>query len=122
MPADPFLSRLLAALKSADADEAAALYSDDAAMLSLEWTAEGRDAIRDRYGAFFDYHGSVEQVDVDRSQRAGDRLFAEFTLQSERGRFQLVNALLLDGNHARVHFSNVVDLTLNEDEVQVRVG
>ena len=104
-------------LLAADADAIAALYHDAAVMLSFEFGAkEGRDAIRDQYAAFFDFHGSISSVEADREVEHGDDLFVEFTMQSERGEFQLFNAFVLDGDTARRHFSNVIDGEVEADE------
>lgn len=92
-----------------DADGIADLYADDAVMLSFEFDAkEGREAIRDQFAAFFDFHGPIASVEVDRQVAHGDDLVVEFTMRSERGRFQLINAFVLRDGQAQRHFSNVV--------------
>ena len=104
-------------LLAADADALADLYHDDAAMLSFEFGAkEGRDAIREQYAAFLDFHGSITSIEPDREVTHGDDLFTEFTMRSERGEFQLVNAFVLDGGKARRHFTNVVHGDVEADE------
>lgn len=106
-------------LLDADADGIAGLYHDDAQMLSFEFgTKEGRDAIRDQYADFFDFHGTISSVEPDRTVEHGDHLFTEFTLESERGTFQLINAFVLDGGTARTHFSNVVQGEVEADEAE----
>jgi len=106
-------------LLDADADGIADLYHDDAQMLSFEFdTKEGRDAIRNQYADFFDFHGTISSVEPDREVEHGDHLFTEFTMESERGTFQLVNAFVLDGGKARTHFSNVVQGEVEADEAE----
>ena len=96
-------------LADRDADGIADLYAQDAVLLSFEFDArEGRDAIRDQFQRFFDFHGTITSVETEREVTHGDELFVEFTMQSERGTFQLINAFVLDGDVARRHFSNVV--------------
>lgn len=92
-----------------DPDAIAELYHDDAVMISFEFGARsGREAIRDQYAEFFTFHGAVESVEPDRETEHDGRLLTEFTMVSERGRFQLINAFVLDGEEARLHFTNVV--------------
>ena len=104
-------------LLAGDADALADLYHDDATMLSFEFGAkDGRDAIRDQYAAFLDFHGRIDSVEQDREVAHGDDLFTEFTMQSARGEFQLVNAFVLDGDRARRHFTNVIAGDVEADE------
>ncbi len=104
-------------LLARDADAVADLYHDDASMLSFEFGArDGREAIRDQYADFFEFHGAIDSVSPDREVEHDGSLFTEFTLQSERGAFQLINAFVLDGGKARRHFSNVVSGKVEADE------
>ncbi len=113
----PFFDQLRQHLLAADADAVAELYHDDAVMLSFEFGAkQGRAAIRDQFAEFFAFHGSVSSVEADRKAEHGDDLFVEFTMRSERGEFQLVNAFVLDGGQARRHFSNVIQGDVAADE------
>ncbi len=115
----PFLQDLRQHLPTADADALAALYHDDARMLSFEFgTKTGRDAIRQQYRDFFDFHGAISSVEADRTVEDGDRLFAELTMRSERGVFQLVHAVVLDGGKARTHFTNVIEGEVAADEAR----
>lgn len=96
-------------LLAANADGIADLYHDDAEMLSFEFGAkQGRDAIRTQYADFFDFHGAISSVEADRKVEHDGSLFVEFTMESERGEFQLINAFVLDGGKAQRHFTNVV--------------
>ena len=96
-------------LLDSDADGIAGLYHEDAAMISFEFgTKQGRDAIRSQYAEFFDFHGAISSVDVDRKTEDDENLFVEFTMTSERGEFQLINAFVVDSDKARRHFTNVV--------------
>ena len=71
-------------------------------MLSFEvGTKQGRDPIRDPYAAFFAFHGPVASVETDRQVENDANLFVEFTVRSERGEFQLLNAFVLDGGTSR---------------------
>ncbi len=106
-------------LLASDADAIADLYHDDAVLLSFEFGAkEGRDAIRDQYADFFDFHGPISSAEADREVEHGDDLFVEFTMRSERGEFQLFNAFVLGGGKARRHFSNVVQGEVEADEAE----
>ena len=106
-------------LLDADADGIASLYHDDAEMLSFEFgTKQGRDAIRSQYAAFFDFHGQISSVEPDRQVEHDGTLFTEFTMESERGQFQLINAFVLDGDKAETHFSNVVQGEVEADEAE----
>jgi ketosteroid isomerase-like protein len=106
-------------LLDADADGIAALYHDDAEMLSFEFgTKQGRDAIRAQYADFFDFHGAISSVEPDRTVEHDGKLFTEFTMTSERGTFQLINAFVLDGDKATTHFSNVVQGEVEADEAE----
>jgi ketosteroid isomerase-like protein len=106
-------------LLDADADGIAGLYHDDAEMLSFEFgTKQGRDAIRDQYADFFDFHGTISSVEADRKVEHDGSLFVEFTMASERGSFQLINAFVLDGGKAQRHFTNVVQGEVEADETE----
>ena len=115
-----FLDRHLDALRSANADAVAALYADDGALLSLDYARSGRDAIREQYQQFFEYHGSLSSASVERQQAGQDAVFAEYALTSERGTFRLLNAFVLDGETCRTHFSNEISVSLDADEVERR--
>ncbi|MDX1531468.1 MAG: nuclear transport factor 2 family protein [Rhodothermales bacterium] len=106
-------------LLDGDADGIADLYTDDAVMLSFEFDAkEGRAAIRDQFAEFFRFHGAIGSVETDRQVARGDDLFVEFTMESERGQFQLVNAFTLRDGKAERHFSNVVRGEVAADEAE----
>ena len=113
-----FLDRHLDALRSADPTAVAALYADVGALLSLDYVREGRDAIREQYQQFFDYHGTISDASAVRQQAGPDAVFAEYQLTSERGTFRLLNAFTLDGDVCRRHFSNEVSVELDDDEVR----
>ena len=113
-----FLDRHLDALRAADPDAVAALYADDGALLSLDYAREGRDAIREQYRQFFDYHGAISDASVVRQQTGPEAVFAEYSLTSERGTFHLLNAFTLDGDACHRHFSNELSVELDADEVQ----
>jgi hypothetical protein len=56
---------------------------------------------------------------VTRRAESGDRLFFELEMESERGRFVLVHAVVLNGEHAAVHFTNVIEGEVEADEAKV---
>lgn len=106
------------AVASADLDAVLDLYTDDAHLLSYEWVAEGADAVRERFQAFFDFHAPIESVDVPFQQTTDDAAFATYVVRGGRGSFEIVNAFdLRDGACAR-HFSNEVGAALDRDEVE----
>lgn len=114
-----FLDQHRQHLLAADADGIAGLYHDAAEMLSFEFgTKQGRDAIRDQYADFFAFHGAISSVAIDRQVENDGSLFVEFTMESERGTFQLINAFVLDGGKARRHFTNVVRGEVEADEAE----
>lgn len=111
------LQRHVAALTSGDAQAAADLYTESADLVSFDGVASGREAIAARYTQFFEYHGSISSVEILHRQDADDALFVLFAVESERGRFELVNVYLADGEHIARHFSNETSATMNRDEV-----
>ena len=116
-PSD-FVSRHAAAVAEGDAGKVAALYTDDAALVSFVWTAEGRDAVRQRFEDFFAFHGEVASVDVEHQRATDDAAFVQYAVTGERGTFHLVNVFVLDGDRCARHFSNEVAVELDRDEVE----
>lgn len=114
---DTLLSRHLAALAEGDAAATAALYADDAELVSFDGVAAGRDAITQRYAQFYEYHGTISGVEVLHQQDAGDAQFVLFALESDRGRFELVNVYLAAGERIGRHFSNETKAAMARDEV-----
>lgn len=112
-----FFDSLRQQLLAGDPDATADLYTDDAEMLSFEFGSKsGREAIREQYAQFYDFHGEISDVEPVRKAESGDRLFLEFTMQSERGAFELINAFELADGKARVHFTNVTEGEVAADE------
>ncbi len=111
------LQRHVAALTSGDADATAALYADGADLVSFDGVASGREAIAARYTQFFEYHGDISSVEILHRQDADDALFVLFAVESERGRFELVNVYLADGDRIARHFSNETSAAMARDEV-----
>ncbi len=101
------VSRHLASLAEADAAATAALYAESGRLVALDGVAEGRQAIASRYQRFFDYHGEISSVEVlaEQADGAGGQ-FVRFALQSVRGRFELLNVYLVEGDLIERHFSN----------------
>jgi hypothetical protein len=119
----PFTDRLHQHLLAADADALADLYTPDAEMLSFEFGSKaGRDAIREQYERFLAFHGAVASAEVTRQTESGDRMFFELEMESERGRFVLVHAVILEGEHAAVHFTNVIEGEVEADEAGASGG
>ena len=121
MSPDAFVSRHVAALTEGDADAIADLYTDDAVLVSFEWAADGRDAVRDRFAKFFDFHGEISEVAVEQQQTTDDSAFVEYAVTGERGTFHLVNVFVLEGDRCARHYSNEVRVELDRDEVETDV-
>ena len=113
-----FTARHAEALLTADADATAALYADDATLVALDGVSEGRDAIRDRYQTFFEYHGAIASAETTHHQESADAAFTRLRIESARGRFDLVNVFEVDGETCRRHFSNEIEVVLNRDQVE----
>jgi len=112
-----FSQHLSKHLRTADADALAELYADDAEMLSFEFgSRSGRDAIREQYERFLGFHGEITQAETKRETASGDRLFFELALESTRGAFTLIHAVVLDGERAAVHFTNVIEGEVEADQ------
>lgn len=111
------LQRHVSALTSGDAAATADLYTDNAQLVSFDGVAQGRDAIADRYRQFYEYHGEISSVEVLHQQEADDALFVLFAVESTRGRFDLVNVYLADGDQIARHFSNETNAVMARDEV-----
>lgn len=117
MPSD-FLSRHRDAVASADLDAVTVLYADDATLLSFDWTADGRDAIRQRFADFFDFHGEITEVEVAYQTATDDAVFAMYAVTGERGTFRIMNAFDLDGERCARHFSNEVGADLAQSQTE----
>lgn len=122
MSPDAFVSRHVAAVAEGDADAIADLYTDDAVLVSFEWTAAGRDAVRDRFGRFFGFHGEISDVEVEQQRTTDDSAFVMYAVTGERGTFHLVNVFVLEGDRCARHYSNEVRAELNRDEVETDVA
>ena len=118
MSAPDFLQQHVAAVAASDLDAVLALYADDAALVSFEWTAEGADAVRQRFADFFDFHGEIEGVEVVYQRTTDDSAFALYAVTGERGTFRIVNAFVFEGDACTRHFSNEVGAELDRDEVE----
>ncbi len=113
-----FTDRHIQSLLDGDLDAIAALYTDDATLVALDGVAEGRDAVRARYATFFEYHGTISAAETTHEQAAEAAVFTRLAIESERGRFALVNVFETDGDTCRRHFSNEIEVSLNRDEVE----
>lgn len=118
MSVPDLLSRHADLVQQGDANAIVDLYAEDAQLLWLDGVSDGRDAIRERYQDFFDYHGDISSAEVSRQQGTDDAAFTMLRVESERGSFQIVNAFVLDGEHVTRHFSNEIEVTLDRDEVE----
>ena len=105
-------------VRQGDADAVAALYAESGQLVWLDGVADGRDAVRDRYRQFFDYHGAISSAEHTHQQTTGDASFDFLKVESERGTFTIVNAFVFDGDHVARHFSNETDVELDRDEVE----
>ena len=117
MASTDFLTRHADAVRAGDLDAVAALYADGARLVTLTGTHDGGDAVRQRYQAFFAFHGAIASLEVAHQQQTGTEALAAYAIESERGRFTILNAFVLDGDACRLHFSNETDVTLDADEV-----
>ena len=113
-----FLTRHASAVASADLDAVVALYADDATLLSFDWTADGAEAIRQRFADFFEFHGDISDVEIRYQTETDGAAYAMYSVTGERGTFQIVNAFELDGARCTRHFSNEVSAELDRDEVE----
>ena len=113
-----FVSRHADALKTGDADQMAALYADDATLVALDSVADGKEAIRNRYTSFFEYHKSISNAETTHQQATDDAAFTMLKVESERGSFSLVNVFEVEGDTCTRHYSNEVEVTLDRDEVE----
>ena len=113
-----FLTRHASAVASSDLDAVLALYADDATLLSFDWTADGADAVRQRFQDFFDFHGEISDVEIRYQTTTDGAAFALYAVTGERGTFRIMNAFEMDGDRCTRHFSNEVGADLDRDEVE----
>ena len=113
-----FLTRHASAVASADLDAVADLYADDASLLSFDWTADGKDAVRQRFADFFDFHGDITDVEVRYQTTTDGAAYALYAVTGDRGTFRIMNAFELDGDRCTRHFSNEVGAELDRDQVE----
>ena len=118
MSPDAFVSQHAAALTAGDLDAIADLYTDGAQLVSFEWTADGRDAVRNRFERFLDFHGEIQSVDVEQQRTTDADAFVLYAVTGKRGTFRIVNVFVLDGDRCAKHFSNETDVELDRDEVE----
>ena len=116
-PSD-FLSQHAAAVAASDLDGVVALYADGATLLSFDWSADGADAIRQRFQDFFEFHGEISNLEVEYQTTTDDAAFALYAVTGERGTFRLMNAFDLAGDACSRHFSNEIGADLNRDQVE----
>ena len=116
-PSD-FLSKHADAVAASDLDAVVKLYADSATLLSFDWTADGRDAVRQRFADFFEFHGEISNVEIAYQTATDDAAFALYAVTGERGTFRIMNAFDLDGDACTRHFSNEVGADLDRDEVE----
>lgn len=105
-------------VQKGDADAVAQLYAESGQLVWLDGVARGRDAVRDRYRQFFDYHGAISSAEPTHQQTTDDAAFNVLRVESERGRFEIVNAFVFEGEHVARHFSNETGVELDRDEVE----
>lgn len=118
MSPDDFLDRHVSLLPDGDADAIAELYASGGELLTLTGAQAGRDAIRQRFADFFDYHRSIASAEITHRQTTDGAAFATYRVTSERGTFDILNAFVLDGDACSRHFSNETNAHLDADEVQ----
>lgn len=118
MSASDLVSRHARLVQQGDADAVADLYAEGGQLLWLDGVSDGRDAIRDRYRQFFDYHGAISSAATKQHQTAEDAAFTILHVESERGAFEIVNAFVFDGDAIVRHFSNETEVRLDRDEVE----
>jgi ketosteroid isomerase-like protein len=105
-------------VQEGDAEAVADLYAEDGQLVWLDGVSDGRDAVRDRYRQFFEYHGRVSSAETTHEQTSSDAAFNLLRVESERGRFEIVNAFVFEGDHIARHFSNETEVELDRDEVE----
>lgn len=113
-----FLSRHSDAVRSGDLGAVADLYTDDARLVTLTDVSDGADGVRDRFQQFFEYHSGITSVEVLHQQVTDAEVFATYAVQSERGRFEILNAFVLGDGACRLHFSNETEAELDRDEIE----
>lgn len=118
MSASDLAARHARLVQEGDADAVADLYAPDGQLVWLDGVSDGRDAVRDRYRQFFEYHGRISSAEPTHQQTTDDAAFNMLKVTSERGTFQIVNAFVFDGDHVARHFSNETEVDLNRDEVE----
>ena len=106
------------AVSAGDLDAVVALYADAATLLSFDWSADGADAVRQRFADFFEFHGEISNLEVKYQTTTDDAAFALYAVTGERGTFRIMNAFDLDGGACTRHFSNEIGADLDRDEVE----
>ncbi|MGB3543059.1 nuclear transport factor 2 family protein [Rubrivirga sp.] len=116
-PSD-FLTKHVAAISSGDLEAVLDLYAADASLVSFEWDAQGREAIKERFSDFFEFHGEIASVEVRYRRTTDDAAFAMYAVDGGRGTFEIVNAFVLEDGACTRHFSNEVGADLDRDQVE----
>lgn len=88
--------RFGAAMERGDIDGLAAMYSDEAMVVSYSRVAVGSDQIRDLHRKSLASHGQYEIVSIDQFREAGDLVMWDATVETAAGLLQTTHVVLVN--------------------------
>ena len=110
-PGKEFYDTQIAALTRGDLDALAAQYSDDAVLVSFDFTVRGRDAIRAHMQGYLQMLGSFALLSTDKWAETDDSIFFEATVRTNLGQARVYDVFMLRGGKATHHFTGLISLS-----------
>lgn len=83
-------------------------YKDDALLVGFDFTARGKEALREHFRNYLQTLGDLEMKSLDKFTETGDTIFLEATVEtSNLGVAQVYNAFVLDNGKVTYHFTGL---------------
>jgi ketosteroid isomerase-like protein len=104
-----FYERQIRLLQEKDADRLVdEHYAEDATVVSFATVVRGADALKEYFRGYLAALGDLTLLSTDNFQSTGDTILFEATVETGRGRARVYDAIVLEGDKIKYHFTGVM--------------
>jgi hypothetical protein len=110
-PGRTFYDDQVAFLVAHDIDGIMSHYTEDAEIVSFDFTRKGHAEIRPHFEGYLKMLGNLKLLSTDKFTETDDSIFFEATVQADIGIAKVYDAFVLKGGKATHHFTGVISVT-----------